>query len=55
MILWRPIEVIKGIAYINLKADAKVQKIIIWEKNGTKVTYTSVDGGRYENSENSTR
>ena len=44
MILWRPIEVIKGIAYINLKADAKVQKIILQEKNGAKVTYTQERG-----------
>lgn len=44
MILWRPIEVIKGIAYINLKADAKVQKVILQEKNGTKVTYTQERG-----------
>lgn len=45
MILWRPIEVINGVAYINLKADAKVQKIIIQEKNGTKVSYTQ-EGGK---------
>lgn len=44
MILWRPIEVIKGIAYINLKTNAKVQKVIIQEKNGTKVTYTQERG-----------
>lgn len=44
MILWRPIEVINGIAYINLKTDAKVQKVIIQEKNGTKVTYTQERG-----------
>ena len=48
MILWRPIEVINGIAYINLKADAKVQKVIIQEKNGTKVTYTQERGKDHE-------
>ena len=34
MILWRPIEVIDGIAYINWREPVKIEKIVI--ENGKK-------------------
>ena len=39
MILTRAIEIINGIAYVNLKADTKIKKLIVVEKHGEKVEY----------------